>query len=72
MTLDHSPIEYGDNLSMPAYLIALVDQAVVMFVNSYNRESDVMEGLDDPLFHLPKPTESVSKMHALRRWHGVP
>ena len=66
-----SRIEYGDSLRLQPQLSKIVDRAVVKFVNRFNHEPDDLKGFDDPLFHLPNPTESTSKMCALRRWHGA-
>ena len=66
----HSKIEYGDNLRLQPQLSKIVDRAVVKFVNRHNGEPD-LKGFDDPLFHLPKPTDPVSRMRAFRRWHGA-
>ncbi len=70
MTPRHSPIRYGDSFRMQPQLSKIVDRAVVKFVNRHNGEPD-LKGFDDPLFHLPKPTDPVSKMRAFRRWHGA-
>ena len=71
MTQHHSPIRYGDNPRMQPQLSKIVDRAVVRFVNRRNGEPDEMKGFDDPLFHLPRPTDPVSKIRAYRRWHGA-
>ena len=71
MTHHHTQIRYGDSLRLQPQLSKLVDRAVVSFVNGFNHEPDDMKGFDDPLFHLPNPAESTSKMCALRRWHGA-
>ena len=71
MTHFHSPISYGDNLRMQPQLSKIVDRAVVKFVNQCNGEPNEMKGFDDPLFHLPKPEDSVSRVCAFRRWHGA-
>ena len=65
-----SRIEYGDNLRLQPQLSKIVDRAVVKFVNRHNSEPD-LKGFDDPLFHLPKPTDPVSRMRVYRRWHGA-
>ena len=54
----HSRIEYGDNLRLQPQLSKIVDRAVVKFVNRHNGEPD-LKGFDDPLFHLPKPTDPM-------------
>lgn len=70
MTSQHSRIGYGDNIRLQPQLSKIVDRAVVKFVNRHNGEPD-LKGFDDPLFHLPKPTDPGSKMRAFRRWHGA-
>ncbi len=70
MTSHQSRIEYGDNLRLQPHLSKIVDRAVVKFVNRHNDEPE-LKGFDDPLFHLPKPTDPVSRMRAFRRWHGA-
>ena len=71
MTQRHSPMRYGGNLRMQPQLSKIVDRAVVKFVNRHNREHDELKGVDDPLFHLPKPADPVPRMRAYRRWHGA-
>ncbi len=71
MAQRHSPMRYGDNLRMQPQLSKIVDRAVVRFVNRNNGEHDELKGFNDPLFHLPKPTDPVSGMRAYRRWHGA-
>ena len=70
MSPSHSSIEYGNNLRLQPQLSKIVDRAVVRFVNRHNGEPD-LKGFDDPLFHLPNPTDPVRRMRALRRWHGA-
>ena len=71
MTCHQPRIEYGDSLRIQPQLSKIVDRAVVKFVNTYNHEPDAMKGINDPLFHLPKPEEPAPKMYAFRRWHGA-
>lgn len=65
-----SKVKYGDSLRLQPQLSKIVDRAVVKFVNRHNGEPD-LKGFDDPLFHLPKPTDPVSRMRTYRRWHGA-
>ena len=70
MTPHHSPIRYGDNFRMQPQLSKIVDRAVVKFINRHNGEPD-LKGFEDPLFHLPRPTDPMLTMRAFRRWHGA-
>ena len=72
MTHARAQIAYGDNFRIQPQLSKVVDLAVVKFINAHNGEHDLKKGFDDPMWHLPDPTDPRSgKMRAYRRWHGV-